>query len=199
VAPLFAGILFRGLVQSAVMDTQVIVQPLDPPTERAACRLKWRMLDGPEAFRLDYLTGKGWAVAPVESASHFAARDVNLLSSALRDLGVASCFAILTDEITQGPFAYRMPVTEEGLRGFNRELFGLNSLLVPEEESCAILCTVDEVYLVAGPRPFVSAAVGGDIAKARRKFLSFASAEYWPADLRAFLTDVASRYASFEG
>lgn len=181
------------------MDTQAIVQPLDPPTERAAFRLKWRMLDGPESFRLDYLTGKGWAVVPVESASHFAARDVILLSAGLRGLGVASCFAIITDEITQGPFAYRMPATEEGLRGFNRELFGLNSLLVPEEESCAILCTVDLVYLVAGPRPFAAAAVGGDIAQARRDFSTFASAEDGPANLRAFLMDVASRYAAFEG
>ena len=181
------------------VPTMEVLPSLDPPTERAAFRLKWRMLDGPEAFRLDYLTGKGWAVAPVESASHFAARDVDLLSSALKGLGVESCFAIITDEITQGPFAYQMPATKEGLRGFDRELFGLNALLVPEDERCAILCTVDEVYLVAGPRPFVAAAVGGDIAKARRNFLSFASAEYWPANLRAFLTDVASRYASFEG
>lgn len=181
------------------METDAIVRPLDAPTEKAAFRLKWRMLDGPEAFRLDYLAGKGWAVVPVESASHFAARDVNLLSAALQGLGVDSCFAIITDEITQGPFAYRIPATEEGLRGFDRELFGLNALLVPEEESCAILCTVDEVYLVAGPRSFVSAAVGGDIAQARRDFLSFASAEFWPAELRGFLTDVVSRYASFEG
>ena len=57
------------------MDTQAIVQSLDSPTERAAFRLKWRMLDGPEKFRLDYLTGKGWAVAPVESARSLAARD----------------------------------------------------------------------------------------------------------------------------
>jgi hypothetical protein len=92
-----------------------------------------------------------------------------------------------------------MPATEEGLWGFNRELFGLNSLLIPEEESCAILCTVDEVYLVAGPRPFAAAAVGGDIAQARKEFSSFARAEFWPADLRSFLIDVASRYASCEG
>lgn len=162
-------------------------------------RLKRRMLSDPERFSLDYLTGKGWAVVPLESASHFAARDVSLLSSALRGLGVESCFAIITDEITRGPFAYRMPATEEGLRVFNRELFGLNALLVPEEESCAILCTVDLVYLVAGPRPFAAAAVGGDIAQARKAFLSFGSTEDGPADSCAFLSDVASRYASFEG
>ena len=182
------------------METHAIVQPLDAPTERAAFRLKWRMLDGPEAFRLDYLTGKGWAVAPMESASHFAARDVNLLSAALQGLGVESCFAVITDEITRGPFAYRMPATEEGLRGFDRELFGLNALLVPEDERCAILCTVDLFYLVAGPRSFVASAVGGDIAKARRDFSSFVRVmKDWSPEMSVFLPATAARYDAFEG
>ena len=175
------------------------LQLLEAADEAAALSLKERLLADPESFRPGYLAGKRWTVVPVESASHFGARDVALLAAALRSAGAAACLAIVTDEVTQGPIAYRMAATAAALAEFNRELFGLNALLVPEDESCAVLCTVDLVYLVAGPRPFVTASVGGDIAKAREEFLSFASAEDQPEDLRAFLLDVASRYASIYG
>jgi hypothetical protein len=88
--------------------------PLDSPTERAALRLKRRVLDGPEAFWLDYLTGKGWAV---ESASHFAARDVNLLSSALRGLDVESCFASSPTKSPRGPSRNECPPPRRGSGG----------------------------------------------------------------------------------
>jgi hypothetical protein len=181
------------------MTTPTNLQLLDSADETAALSLKEKLLADPESFRPDYLAGKRWTVVPVESASHFGERDVRLLAAALRSSGVVACLAIVTDEVTRGPMAYRMAATEAALAEFNRELFGLNALLVAEDESCAILCTVDLVYLVAGPRPFATAAVGGDIAKARQEFSSFASAEDQPEDLRPFLLDVASRYASFEG
>ena len=126
------------------------LQLLEAADETAALSLKERLLADPESFRPGYLTSKRWTVVPVESASHFGARDVALLVAALRSAGVAACLAIVTDEVTQGPMAYRMPATEAALAEFNRELFGLNALLVAEDESCAVLCTVDLVYLVAG-------------------------------------------------
>lgn len=105
----------------------------------------------------------------------------------------------MTDEVGQGPLVYRVPVTEEGLLSFSKECLGLSALLVPDDESFAILCTTDDHYVVAGPRSFVSIAVGGDIAAAREAFFSFASDTAWPDDVRSFLMNIASAYSSFEG
>jgi hypothetical protein len=182
------------------METKATIQPLDCDSEDAALQKKKKLLIDPETFRSEYLIDKSWAVVPVESASHFNEKDVSILSYALASIDVKSCLAIITDDITKGPFAYRISTTPSGLMEFDRELSGLNALLVPEDERCAILCTVDLFYLVAGPRSFVAAAVGGDIAKARKEFSSFVSVmKDWSPEMSVFLPATATRYDAFEG
>lgn len=136
---------------------------------------------------------------PVESASHFDSQDVLRLVPAMGSLGVTDCLAIVSDEVTQGTLVYRIPVEGEGLIGFSKECFGLNALLVPDDESFAILCTTEDHYVVAGPRSFVATAVGDDISAARDTFFSFASDRAWPDDVRIFLVSIASFYSSLEG
>jgi len=115
----------------------------------------------------------------------------------MSSLGVTEFLSIITDEISQGHLTYRFPVTEDGLLSFSKECLGLNVLLVPDDESFAILCTADDYYVVAGPYSFVSSAVGGDIAAAREAFFFFASDAVWPDDVRSFLMNIALTYSSF--
>jgi hypothetical protein len=166
---------------------------------QGAMLLKKRLLVDPEMFRPEFLRSKHWAAVPVESASRFDSQDASRLSSAMRSLGAVSCLAVITDELANGPMTYKVAASEEGLMSFNRECFGLNALLVPDDEAFAILCTVDDHYVVTGPRHFVAATVGGDIPAARQAFFSFASDTTWPDNMRRFLLNVASAYSSFEG
>jgi hypothetical protein len=172
---------------------------LDYGEVEKALLLRGRLLAGPEMFRSKLLRDKGWSVVPVESASHFNSQDVRRLSSAIRSLGFVDCLAIIADEVTEGPMVYRVPITEDGLASFSQECLGLNALLVPQDEAFAVLCTVDDYYLVAGQRNFVAAATGGDISKAREAFSSFANRPAWPDDMRRFLMNIATIYSSFEG
>jgi hypothetical protein len=159
-------------------------------------RLSKNILSGPENINPDYVKRRGWVVVPVESACHFDAQDIKRLCSAIASVGTLTCLALVVDDLLGGPMAYSVPVSEEGLLSFNREFSGLNSLLVPENESFAILCSVADYYLVAGQSGFVAAAVGGDIADARETFWRFASDPAWPDGVRDSLMRTARTYSS---
>ena len=166
---------------------------------RRALMMAERLLSDPELFRVEYLRLRSWVAVPVESASHFDSLDTSRLLPAMSLFGSDECFAVVTDKVKHGPKVYRVPITEEGLLGFSKECFGLNVLLAPYDEAYAILCTVDDHYVVVGPSNFVIEAVGGDISLARAEFLSFASDSLWPMKIREYLMNIAQTYFSLEG
>lgn len=134
-----------------------------------------------------------WTVVPVESADHFIETDVKRLSSAFRHAGLGGCLAVATELLDNTPLCYNVPTTDEGLREFNQAVWAFFFILIPDNRTCAVLCTKNDYYLVGGSAAFVTMAVGGDIVEARAKFAAFAAKHPHPT-MKEILLDVATRY-----
>src|SRR5882762_3236302 len=106
-------------------------------------------------FRAEWLRAHCWTVVPVDSADHFLETDIVLLSAAFREAGHHECLAVATEPLDNTPLCYKVPTTEEGLREFNEAVWAFCFILIPEDRSCAVLCTKDDCYLVGGPSAFV--------------------------------------------
>lgn len=146
------------------------------------------------AIRASAANDLGWSVVPVESGAHFDDDDAERIAAAIRASGNDAIVAIATESLVAEPPGYRVPATGHGLREFSQRCGHFNYLLVPEDEEFAILCTVDDYYLVAGPENFVRCAVGGDIERAQREFQDFAGDPVWSEDARRNLLSIAAQY-----
>jgi hypothetical protein len=116
-----------------------------------------------------------WLAMPVESACHFDDRDAQLLAEAMVRFGGSTCFAIATEQLASLPRCFRVDVSAEGLRTFSRECAHFNFVLLPACLSFAVLCTVFDYFVVAGPKSFVESAVGSTIIEAKERFFEFSS------------------------
>lgn len=118
-------------------------------------------------------SGKYTAV-PVESAGHFDESDATRLADALQVAGYNEIFAIATEPLGDVPHCYKVTVSKEGLVKFSHVCSPFNFLLIPEDPKLAVLCTVYDYFLVAGPQAFVEAVVGKGIDSAREEFKNYA-------------------------
>src|SRR5438876_412904 len=97
---------------------------------------------------------------PVESALHFNEEDAGTLSAAMRAIGCVECLAIATEPLENFPLYYRISVSSEGLLAFSKRCGAFNFALIPESRRFAVMCTVDDYYVVGGTSDFVSKALG---------------------------------------
>lgn len=130
---------------------------------------------------------------------HFDERDALLISGASKRAGVNECFAVATEPLEGLPSCYRVPTSAEGLLAFSRECGTFYFALVPATRLFTILCTPDDYFLVAGPRDFVTGAIGCDIKRGRDIFFQFAASDEWPESVSRYLTSVAEKYERFDG
>ena len=151
------------------------------------------MIEDAGNFRPEWIAERDWIVVPVESADHFAKKDIEHLAAALRIAGCGELLAVASEPLENTPVCYKVPTTEEGLRELNGAIRDFYFVLLPEDRSWAIVCTKDDYYLVGGPVPFVLLALKTPIAQARRDFVGFAENTRHP-QMRTGLLDVATRY-----
>jgi len=144
-------------------------------------------------FKPEWIASRDWIVVPVESADHFGKQDIQYLAAAFRIAGYDEFVAMATEPLENTPISYRVPATEEGLRELNESIRNFQFILLPEDKSCAVLCTKDDYYLVGGPLPFVLLALKVSIAQARTDFVRFAE-NTRHVQMRRGLLDVAARY-----
>lgn len=176
------------------MDRSNQLQPIESEAEvRRLQVLTDDVIENPNDFKSEWLCDRRWTVVPIDSADHFTETDTSLLAAAFFEAGHCECFAVATEPLTNTPLCYKVRTTKEGLAEFNSVVWAFQFILIPEDRSCAVLCTKDNYYLVGGSLAFVRTAVGGDIAKARAGFLAFTERETIPL-LREGLRGIAKRY-----
>jgi hypothetical protein len=144
-------------------------------------------------FRADWLSENHWTVVPVESADHFLETDIELLASAFRKAGHEHLLALETERTENICTCYKLPTTLEGFGQLNEALRDFSFILMPEDRSCAVLCTKDDYYLVGGPLPFVILGLNVSISEARDAFLALAERNPHPGMKRGLL-GTAARY-----
>jgi hypothetical protein len=157
-------------------------------------RLRESVVDGPAHLSFGWLSEKKWVVAPLESAGHFDNALADTLAEGFTQMGCAVAFAITT-EAAGKPICYAVSTTKEGLLKVSLELAPFNFALIASDRSAAILCTVHDYLLIAGPAEFVKNAVGDDITAAWDSFEEEASDSWWEGRLRK----IADRYRYFSG
>ena len=158
-------------------------------------RLKDGIIDEPAHLYASWLAKNDWTVAPAMSASHFGAEDGAWMASALAYAKCSGIFGIATEPLEKTPTCYTLTVSEEDLMAFNWECAHFNFALIPADRSLAILCTVYDYFLVAGPREFVRLAMHGDIEAAWHEFEEEAEDPCWEGRLQK----IANRYRAFSG
>jgi hypothetical protein len=174
----------------------MLFQPLQSASEiKHARSLVDPMIEDPGNFERRWLDERAWTVVPVASADHFLDSDIELVSAAFDIAGYSECLAVATEPLENTPLCYRLSTSKDALREFNRAAGAFYFMLIPEDRSCAVLCTKDDYYLVGGPAMFVATALESDIEEARRKFAEFAERNPHPG-MREGLRGVATRYSS---
>ena len=177
-----------------MIDQYSHLQPVESEIEiRRAQALIADVADEPGGFRAEWLKEHGWTVVPVESADHFTETDITLLSAAFRQAGHSECLAVATEPLVNTPLCYKVPTTEAGLREFNQATWAFFFILLPEDRSCAVLCTKNDYYLVGGSQAFVTLALDADIPTARANFAAFAANSPHPT-MREILCGIAERH-----
>lgn len=176
------------------------IQPVtDPAKVKEAVSLIEDVVDKPWHINMEWLARYRWTAVPVESASHFDERDAKLLSQAAASGGCYECLAVATEPLENTILCYKVRAAKEGFLEFSHETTALNYVLLPEDRSFAVLCTSEDYYIVAGPRDFVTKAVGSSIETVREKFMQFATDQFWPEAERKNFIAVAERYALCNG
>lgn len=144
-------------------------------------------------FNDEWVHRRGWKVVPVEDTCHFAADEIATLVPVLRRAGYSECVAVATEPLDPAPACYRLSISEEDLREFNKECGPFRYLLTDEDRAWAISC--NEWYnLFAGKPELLEAMLGKPIEEARAEYLSFATALAKKPDEP--LLEVAKHYAA---
>jgi hypothetical protein len=144
-------------------------------------------------FNDEWVQQCGWKVVPVEDACHFAPDEIETIVPALLDAGYSECVAVATEPLDPAPACYRLSISAEDLREFNRVCGPFRYLLMDEDQNWALSCS--EWYnLFAGKPELLEAMLGKPISEAREEYLSFATALAKSPDEP--LLQVAKRYAA---
>jgi len=149
-----------------------------------------QLVESPGHLNAQSLRDRNWLAVPVESGSHFAEDDANNLAHAMQLANCRYCYGIAIEPLDAFPHAWRIEATKDGLLEFSKTCAHFNFVLVPDSMTFAILCTVYDYYIVAGPSEFVQTAVGGDIAHARLQFIAYIDSNHECDRLR----NIAERY-----
>ncbi len=156
-------------------------------------RLKIGLVEEPAHLNLNWLASERWTVVAVESAGHFAEADAKHLAQAFRAIHCTEVFALATEDLTTISASGQeigvarcdsiVETSERGLLEFSDACGPFNFVLVPGNRAAAVLCTVYDYYLIAGPASFVKLGVGGNIEAAWQRFEECAKHPVWEGRL----------------
>ena len=162
--------------------------------------------EGGAAFRLPWLAARGWIAMPRPGDSWTAAGEPEaaaLLAGALAGLGVTRLRVANLDVGPQAAVeglepAWETAATPDAIVELGYDVRGFYHLAADPDVRCALLFTVEDFHVVAGPLAFVTAAVGGDLSKAERAFEAHAATWARGADERQ-LRAVCAYYEARRG
>jgi len=126
---------------------------------------------GPNDLHEAWLDNGKRVAIPEVTGGHLDPDHCQRLVSVLNRAGEDSLIAITNDPLVDDDEVYELSAHEDDLSTFSWELAGLDALLLPRTGTeFAVVCSVDDFHLVAGPRQFVIDYVG-DLSAARTEFL----------------------------
>jgi hypothetical protein len=152
------------------------------------------LVDKPGDLNTDWICKMKWITVPVESASHFDENQAVMLSEALQNIGCKKCFAVAVEPLKNFPHCFNVNTTKGSLLEFSDKCSHFNFILLPEDKSFVILCTVYDYFVISGSLKFVKQAVGGNIDSARMQFKIFSSDKKWTNSERRRLLSIAKKY-----
>lgn len=163
-------------------------------TSRAAA-----IVDGTQHLHLPWLRSRGFEAVPYSSAGHFDPEDSLRFAAAMNSYLIEEVQVLLLDNLTDRDKGFRMSVSSDALLRLSLEYGSFNLLLLPQDESFAVLCSSEEFGVVAGPTAFCEMALGESLEDARRVFREFIALSGTPEPLRHFYQDVDRRYRPVDG
>lgn len=163
---------------------------IEPVTDKRTAEILERhlkaMIEGRVHVRKDWWSVPGRAAVAIESGMHFVESQAEAISDALKEAGQKVIFAVELEEGGENG-RWKLYPTEVDLLELSKRTFMLQVAILTEDGTLVILCSPDDFIVIAGPRPFVERACGGDLEAARAAFRE------WAFDER--LKEIASRYA----
>lgn len=170
------------------------LEPLDSSDAlQVRDRLLSKFLSDQESFDLGALYSRGWVAVPF--SERISECQAELIASEAAHRGVAYGISVTTS-LKAKVEANRVLLSTDGILQFDANCMLRSFLLVPEDESFAILEEGDLFYLVAGPSDAVSRIAGASLESVRQKFRTYASDPGWPEAVRSWLLRVSDRYLS---
>jgi hypothetical protein len=126
----------------------------------------------------EWLRATGSVVLPQESGLHFNGEQCGQLALAFAAVGVSRLMALPLEE-EDGFDLYRLQSTVPDLRDFSFECGSIRYLLIADggPTRVAIVCTIDDFFLVAGPCRFVR-TFANDLEAAERDFMEFVAGHF---------------------
>jgi len=140
------------------------------------------------------LAARAWIAVPVESGCHFTPADAERMAHAMREDGLETCIAMLTETLVGIEPMVAVPTTVEGLLEFSWLYGHFGWVLGATSPTWAVLCTVEDYYVIAGPKSFVMRALGESVDAGRTAFARFAEQSGNP-----MLREVAAWYRAVNG
>jgi hypothetical protein len=188
-----------------VMEDFIFLRSI-PPAEclNRVKPLVTEMVDEPDDIKLEWLRERRWTAVPTETAVPFFGEDAQRTSQALLELGCKEILAVATEPGPVEWLCLSLPVSREGLSEFATTCALAKYVLTDYNRSFAILCT-DEYCIVAGPKQFVTTALGKTVAEARAEWEAFSNDPVYHTGklkdhgLGELYTRVARRYEGFNG
>ncbi|TDP99258.1 MULTISPECIES: hypothetical protein [unclassified Leifsonia] len=164
----------------------------DPDRLQAVVGLRDAAADGPYDLRAEWLSATGSFVLAQEAASRIDPDQIERIIRASAVHGIGGYIAVSNDDAFVDPttMAFEVDVTQSELHACSDEFFGLNMMLLAPDHAVALLSTVDDYSILAGPRAFIL-GYEPDIDRALEEFRSFALQQIEslrPAALRALET-----------
>ena len=150
-------------------------------------------------FNIDWIKKNNFAVVPIESSCHFNDEDANLIAKAIEYLSINECYVCNPDKLGLYNECYQFEISKENILILSSKFAHRNCVILPENFSFVILCTVEDYYLLCGTNNFVSIAVGGNILNAKKQFLDFALDKFWNKYDRDFFYNIYKKYEPFYG
>lgn len=120
-----------------------------------------------------------WVAVPVESTCHLSEDDQRRLVNVLEQKGEPVMFAVALEPVSPYPSVYTVAASLPGISAFNRETSHLNFVLIDQDVTCAIICTTDDYFVVAGLADFARAVLGSEVDEAFVAFERFATDPDW--------------------
>jgi len=125
-----------------------------------------------------WLSGGPRVALPEEAGRHLEPDECDRLARALTLAGVHELVAITNDPLVDDDLVFGLASHEDDLAAFSWEFSGLGALLLPRiGTDLAVLGSVDDFHLIAGPRKFVT-DYAGNLKAARAEFLKYSERHF---------------------